>query len=179
MRWMVAGEYFRHWAFGPFLRTCGAIPVGRGGVDTAATKAAIRFAASGGWVGMLPEGRLNRTDEFMLPVRPGAVLVALRARVPILPCYIEGAPDSESVTGPLRMRARVRVYFGELFDLSTYYGHETEPELLGELTIRATKRIAALAGRTDFEPQLAGRRWKPRDGETEEPVETPFRDSDK
>ena len=41
---------------------------------------------------MLPEGRINTTDEFMLPVRPGAIVVALKAGAPIVPCYIEGAP---------------------------------------------------------------------------------------
>src|SRR5687768_17827963 len=37
VRWLVAREYCEHPAFGWFLRACEVIPVGRGGVDTAAT----------------------------------------------------------------------------------------------------------------------------------------------
>jgi hypothetical protein len=58
------------------------------------------------------------------------------------------------------MRAHVRVYFGEMFDLSTYFDREEDAQLLSDLTIEAIKRIAALAGQPDFEPRLAGRRWK-------------------
>jgi 1-acyl-sn-glycerol-3-phosphate acyltransferase len=169
MRWMVAREYVEHRALRWFLRTCNVIPVGRGGVDTAATKAAIRFAAEGGWVGMLPEGRINRSHDFMLSVRPGAVLVALRARVPILPCYIEGSPYGGTAISPLRMRARVRVVFGQLFDLSPFYDRVDEPGLAGELILQVVKQIAALAGRSDFQPVLAGRRWKPAEDELPQP----------
>src|SRR5688500_14061478 len=66
IRWMVAREYFGSGFMGWFLRVCNAIPVGRGGIDTAATKIAIRWAADGGLMGMLPEGRINVTDQFML-----------------------------------------------------------------------------------------------------------------
>jgi 1-acyl-sn-glycerol-3-phosphate acyltransferase len=170
IRWMVAREYCQHRLLGIFLRTCEVIPVGRGGIDTAATKIALRCASAGGLVGMLPEGRINKSDQFMLPVRPGAVMIALRARVPILPCYIEGSPyDGNSVTSPLFTRARVRVVLGELFDLSPYYGRESEEGLAGELTLQIVRQIARLAGLEDFEPTLAGRQWKPREEELNEP----------
>lgn len=160
MRWMVAREYCETKIVGWFLRVCNVIPVGRGGIDTAATKTAIRCASEGGIVGMLPEGRINTTEAFMLPVRPGAVLVALRARVPILPCYIEGSPYRGTVISPLVTRANVRVVYGNLIDLSEYHGRESESGLVGDLMRRIVKEIASLAGRADFEPQLAGRKWK-------------------
>ena len=108
---------------------------------------------------MFPEGRINRTEEFMLPGRPGAILVALKARVPILPCYIDGAPYGGHVVSPLWMTARVRVRFGEPLDLAPYYDHEPDGELLGRLCREAMAAIARLAGRDDFQPRLAGRRW--------------------
>src|SRR5262245_18935967 len=82
--WMVAREYCETPGLGWLLRTFQVIPVGRGGVDTAATKLAIRLAQDGGLVGMFPEGRINEThDPILLPGRPGVALVALKARVPI------------------------------------------------------------------------------------------------
>ena len=75
--WMVAREYCEHPVMGFFLRIAQVIPVNRGGIDTAATKSAIRLVSAGGMVGMLPEGRINRSDQFMGPVRPGAILIAL------------------------------------------------------------------------------------------------------
>lgn len=159
VRWFVAREYCEHPAFGWFLRATHAIPTNRGGVDTAATKLAIRAASQGDLIGMFPEGRINRTDEFMLPGRPGAVLVAIKARVPILPCYIEGAPYGGHVVSPLLMTARVRVRFGEPLDLSAYYDRELEADVLGKVCLEALAAIAKLAGRDDFQPRLAGRKW--------------------
>jgi 1-acyl-sn-glycerol-3-phosphate acyltransferase len=161
IHWMVAREYCEHWAMGWFLRMTEAIPTNRAGIDTAATKAAIRYAMQGEWVGMLPEGRINMTDELLLPGRPGAVVVALKARVPILPCYIDGAPYAATATSPFLMRAKVTVHFGELIDLSPYYDRTDEEGLAGELMLRVLAAIAALAGQPDFQPRLAGRRWRP------------------
>jgi 1-acyl-sn-glycerol-3-phosphate acyltransferase len=87
--------------------------------------------------------------------------VALKARVPIIPCYIAGSPYGESVASPLLMTARVRVRFGSPIDLSEHYGHEHENERIGAILLHAVREIACLAGQEQFEPQLAGRKWLP------------------
>ncbi|HMC11137.1 MAG TPA: lysophospholipid acyltransferase family protein, partial [Pirellulaceae bacterium] len=161
IHWMVAREYCQHPAFRGFLATCEVIPVGRGGVDTAATKAAIRLAASGEIVGMLPEGRINMSEEFMLPVRPGAALVAMKAGVPVVPCYIQGAPYRRYPWSPLLMSARVEVRFGEPLDPTKFCGPAGEEGGAQQFTLEILKAIAKLAGRSDFEPRIAGRNWKP------------------
>jgi 1-acyl-sn-glycerol-3-phosphate acyltransferase len=112
VHWMVAGEYFRHFLFGPILRWYQAIPTNRAGVDTASTKKAIALAKSGRFVGMFPEGRINRTDAPLLSIRPGAALVAIKADVPIVPIWIEGAPRGWEVYSALFMPAKVRVIVG-------------------------------------------------------------------
>ena len=170
IRWMVAKEYCEHRVFGWFLRICEVIPVSRGGIDTSATKAAIRCAENGGMIGMFPEGRLNMTEEFMLPVRPGAVLVALRTGTPLLPCYIDGAPTRGTAMSSFFMRARVRVSFGELIDVSEYQDAEKKDaeksdQLVVEIMTRALLEIAKLAGREDYVPKFAGRKWRPSEEE--------------
>jgi 1-acyl-sn-glycerol-3-phosphate acyltransferase len=165
--WMVAREYCEAPGIGWILRVFQVIPVGRGGVDTAATKQAIRLAQQGGLVGMFPEGRINENkDTLLLPGRPGAALVALKARVPIIPIFITGSPYDGTPVGPLKMRAKVRVKIGEPMDLSPYYGREKEEGVTQEITKRLLLEMAKPAGHPEFEPQLAGRRWKPG---TEEP----------
>lgn len=160
VHWMVAREYFSHPATGVPLRILQAIPVGRGGVDTAATKLALRYAQQGDLVGMFPEGQINNTKGLMLPGRPGAAMVALKARVPVIPCYIEGSPYNGTTLGFLIMTARTRLIVGRPIDISEYYGRDGDREVLEELTKRFMIEIAHLAGVDDYEPELAGRRWK-------------------
>ncbi len=160
--WMVAKEYVEHPALRWFLKhICECIPANRRGIDTASTKMAIRYASQGELVGMLPEGRINRSDEFMLAARPGAAMVALKAGVPLVPCYIEGSPYAGTMTSPFFMTARVRVHFGQPIETSEYAARADEDGIAGEITLRALRAIADLAGRPDFQPQLAGRKWSP------------------
>ncbi len=164
--WMVAREYCEAPFLRALLRALQVIPVGRGGIDTAATKQAIRLAREGGLVGMFPEGRINlTTDQLLLPGRPGAALVALRAQVPIIPMFIFDAPYNGTPLSPLFMRSKVRVKIGSPIDLSPYFGREKEEGVLQEITERAMREMAILAGHADFQPQLAGARWKSAEAE--------------
>ncbi len=167
--WMVAREYCEAPVIGWLLREFQVIPVGRAGVDTAATKLAIRLAQQGELIGMFPEGRINLTkDQLLLPGRPGAALLALKARVPIIPVFIVGAPYDGTSLGPLFMRAKVRVKIGQPMDISAYYGREKEEGVTQEITKRLLLEMAKLAGHPEFEPQLAGRRWRNGDESNDE-----------
>jgi 1-acyl-sn-glycerol-3-phosphate acyltransferase len=157
VHWMVAKEYCVNPVFAWILRLCEVIPTRRGGVDTAATKMAIRYAQQGGLVGIFPEGRINTTSRLLLPGRLGAAMIALKARVPVVPCYVQGSPYNGTALGCLLMPATVRVKIGPPIDLSPYYGREGDREVLEELTKQFLRAIATLAGQSDFEPELAGR----------------------
>lgn len=131
VHWMVAGEYFKNILFGPILRMFQAIPTNRGGVDTASTKRAIALAKSGRFVGMFPEGRINRSKSPLLSIRPGAAIVAMRANVPLVPVWIEGAPAGWAVYSALFVPARVRIIVGspDRFDANVQEtANQTEPE---------------------------------------------------
>jgi 1-acyl-sn-glycerol-3-phosphate acyltransferase len=181
IHWMVAREYCEHPALAWFLATCEVIPVGRGGIDTAATKAALQIAERGGIVGMFPEGRINRTDDLMLPIRPGAAHVAVRAGVLLVPCYIDGSPYGGSSWSPLLMPARVTVRFGQPIPVQDATNHGPHADNiddtqgsngnangLGEsvrheaLMRRCVAQIAELAGEPEFQGQFAPRQWNPR-----------------
>ena len=160
IHYLIAREYVARRFIGWPLRVAGAIPVNRGGIDTAATRQAIRLAQAGEMIGIFPEGRINTTDEFMLPGRPGAAMIALRGRVPVIPCYIEGSPYGGHILRPFVTPARVRVRIGNPIDVSEYVDRQDEDGVLEEMTLRLMREIARLAGVEDFEPKIAGRRWK-------------------
>ena len=154
-------EYFEMFGISIVFKTLESIPVNRGGIDTASTKTAIRMAQNGDVVGLFPEGRVNQTDDFLLPGRPGAALIALKARVPVIPCYVQDAPYDGTALGSFFMSARAKVTVGQPIDLTPYYGRENDKTVLQDLTKRFLIEIAKLAGIHDFQPTLAGRSWKP------------------
>jgi 1-acyl-sn-glycerol-3-phosphate acyltransferase len=161
VHWMVAREYCEHPAFRWFFRTVQSIPVSRAGIDTAATKLAIRYAEQGRLVGLFPEGRINTTAELLLPGRPGAALIALKARVPVIPCYIAGAPSGTNLWSTMITPSHAVLTVGQPMDLTPFYGREKEREALEELTQLFLIEVAKLAGCAHFRPRLAGRHWKP------------------
>ena len=160
VHWLVAREYCEFFLFRRLLRLCGSISTNRGGIDTAATKAAIRTVEQGGLVGLFPEGRINTTERTLLPGHPGAAMIALKARVPVVPCYIHGSPYDGTSLGCLLMPATVRLEIGQPIDLSAYFDRASDRELFDELTLQFLKAIAELAGDNGFQPQLAGRNHK-------------------
>jgi len=162
VHWMVAREYYDHPLLAWFFRASESIRVNRGGIDTAATKAAIRLAKAGGLVALFPEGRINTTDQVLLPGRPGAAMIALRARVPIVPCYVTGSPNDGTFWGFLFMPAKVRLEVGRPIDTRPFWDRASEREAAEELTRIFLREMAALAGVADFEPRLAGRFYRPR-----------------
>ena len=176
VHWMVAREYYEmpllHYAF----RATGTIPVNRAGVDTASTKMAIRLAQQGGLVGLFPEGRVNTSKDLLLPGRPGAAMIALRARVKVIPCFVSGVPYDGTALGSLFMTGKAHVIVGTPIDLSEYFGREGDRAVLQELTKRFLTEIAKLSGAKDFQPQLAGRQWKTGSQEAEADASDPLPD---
>jgi 1-acyl-sn-glycerol-3-phosphate acyltransferase len=165
MHWLVAVEFCKNPLFSGFLKILKVIPVRRRGIDTDATKTAIGYAQRGGLIGMFPEGRINMTEALMLPGRPGAVMIAIKAKVPIIPCYVEGSPYDGTPWSPLFMPARVKLQVGEPIRLDEYHGRHVDGRELKTIMQRCMQAIAGLAGQADFEPRIAGRRWKPTEEE--------------
>lgn len=128
VHWMVAKEYCQHFLFGRILRPLQVIPTNRSGMDTAATKRAIRLTGEGRLVGMFPEGKINQSDSTLLPIRSGAALVGAKSHVPLIPLYIEGSPFNKTPWSPVLMRARVRISFGSAVCPSEYPVNGSDPQ---------------------------------------------------
>jgi 1-acyl-sn-glycerol-3-phosphate acyltransferase len=111
VQWMAKKELFV-FPFAGFFRFIGSFPVDREGGGRAAIRAALAYLAEGWALGMFPEGT-HRGDEGSKQAKSGVVVLASRAKAPILPVYVGRLP------GPLgRLRGeRLHVYVGEPIEL--------------------------------------------------------------
>ena len=73
-----------------FFRALGTIPVNRRIRDASALSEARTILDKGGVIGIFPEGSFNRTEETVLPFKPGAARMAARSRAMIVPFAIKG-----------------------------------------------------------------------------------------
>jgi 1-acyl-sn-glycerol-3-phosphate acyltransferase len=74
---------------GPFLRAAGALPVQEQGANVGSLRRAIEILKGGGAVALFPEGGIAGNE-----ILGGAVYLALKARVPILPLRITGTREA-------------------------------------------------------------------------------------
>lgn len=89
-----------------------AIPVSRDGQDAKAIMSALRYLKKGEKISMFPEGTRNRTDAELLPLKGGAALFAIKARVPVYPVVS---------IGKTRYFRRTPIIVGDPIDLSEFY----------------------------------------------------------
>lgn len=89
-----------------------AIPVSRDGQDAKAVMSALRYLKKGEKISMFPEGTRNRTDAELLPLKGGAALFAIKARVPVYPVVS---------IGKTRYFRRTPIIVGDPIDLSEFY----------------------------------------------------------
>jgi 1-acyl-sn-glycerol-3-phosphate acyltransferase len=87
---MARDSLFRNPAFSWLIRSLYAFPVKRGKADLGAIKEAIRRLKAGRIVLVFPEGTRTR-DGSIGKLHAGMVVMAQRAKVPILPMVIDGA----------------------------------------------------------------------------------------
>ncbi len=62
--------------------------------------------------------------------------------------------------GAFFLPAKAQLRIGKPIDISEFYDRDNEKEVLAELTRRFLVEIARLAGVEDYQPELAGRRWR-------------------
>jgi len=118
--------------FGWIIRKCYAFPVERGGADMGAAKEAIKLLEAGELLTLFPEGTRGR-DGKLQELSTGAVMLASRGGVPIIPCAICGSDDILPIGAKFFHRGKVAVSFGAPID-SLQYGERPAKQELGVLT---------------------------------------------
>lgn len=137
LRYMAKAELFKNRLFARLITKCGAFPVHRGRGDIGAIKSALEKLDNDEMVLMFPEGKrvLSLEDEKNTRAKPGAVMIAIKAQVPILPAYISGK------FGFLR---KITVSYGEPIYYKEYEGEKLSVDMLQSLSDDMMKKIRAL-----------------------------------
>ena len=155
----------------PFCRLIGCIPVKRDGRDLAATRAALRALGGGRVVPIFPEGHIIPTGGRELgPGKPGVAYLAVTSRVPVIPAYISGTPETNQLGRSLRTPSHARVDFGPPVDLNDILATgKVERDRLDEVTVRLMDAIRSLRDQVQgvgagTEGSSDGRRILPGDG---------------
>ena len=120
----------------------GAFPVRRGGVDRNAIHQAEKWIKRGVSVIMFPEGTRS-PDGTMKPALPGAVLIATRLNIPIIPVGIKGSDKLRNLKRAFWHHPMIRVRIGKPFTLPPFGGKLTR-EKRQELTRIMMEHVAEL-----------------------------------
>lgn len=124
IHYMAKKEYFDG-ALAPFFRLVGCIPVDRSRKDSSSAKSALKVLRKNGAIGIFPEGTRNKTENFMLPFKPGTVRMADKTDAYIVPF---------GLTGDYKFRSKnLTVRYGEPFKVGDMSIEEANQKLHDEV----------------------------------------------
>lgn len=139
---MVAKDYEKAPFFGWFLNKLNVIWISREGYDFQAFREASSYLKSEWIVGLAPEGTRSTTG-VLLEGKPGAALLAMKNKVKIIPAAVLGSADMMKNFLKLT-KMKVKVIFGQPFDLSGIDETGREKDFLEQATTEIMLRIAML-----------------------------------
>ena len=109
IHYMAKKEYFDG-KFAWFFKLAGCIPVDRSKKDENAKNSGLEVLKNGEVLGLFPEGTRNRTDNFLLPFKFGAVSMANKTDSYLVPF---------GITGDYKFRSKnLTIRFGKPFKIS-------------------------------------------------------------
>jgi 1-acyl-sn-glycerol-3-phosphate acyltransferase len=111
VQWMMAKEYTAIPYMGRIFQTLEVIPVDRGSREKAPLRTALRRLADGRVVGIFPEGTFSTTGE-LLEFQTGVALIAIKAKVPVYPAYLDGTERNKGMVQAFQERSRSVISFG-------------------------------------------------------------------
>lgn len=124
IRYMAKKEYFNG-KMAWFFKSVGCIPVNRQIKDENAKNSALEVLKDNGAIGIFPEGTRNKTKEFLLPFKFGAVSMAQKTSATIIPF---------GLTGDYKFRSKnLTARFGTPFKVENMTLEEANDKLYNEV----------------------------------------------
>lgn len=123
--YMAKKEYFDSFLTRWFFKGTGCISVDREGDASFAVEKALKVLENDGALGIFPEGTRNKTKEFLLPFKFGAVSMAEKTNSYILPV---------GVTGTYKFRSKdLKIRIGKPFKVNNMDLETANKKLFNEI----------------------------------------------
>ena len=142
IRFMGKKELWGNRVFAWIASQVRGIPVDRGNTDMASIRLSMTVLKAGHTLGIFPEGTRSKGDS-MLPLQGGASLLALRAKRPVVPMYIDGE---------YKLFHRVTVRVGKPVEMDDLLAGRITRETTDELTARIEAAFGKLSGGRSLPP---------------------------
>lgn len=112
IHFMAKKETFKFKIFNGFLTYCGGFPVDREGTDVTAIKTSLKILKEEKGLMIFAEGTRNYGTK-PLTVKPGVAMLAVRAKVPVVPVTVD---SSYRLFSPIKITIHPPVYLENLYD---------------------------------------------------------------
>ncbi len=138
-------ELFKVSWLGPVITWLGAMPV-MGESDFRTLRAIIRSLKQGRIICIFPEGTRSNTGEISENFKSGVSFLAHTAKVPVVPCYLDGTDASWPRGGKSFRPAKIRVFLGRPFEIPDAVGaKDTHYEGFAQMIMDAIKALKVSA----------------------------------
>lgn len=125
IHYMAKKEYFDKKTTAWFFKHTGCISVDRSKKDPKAVELAISVLNDNGAIGIFPEGTRNKTNEFLLPFKFGAVSMAKKTDAYLVPF---------GITGDYKFRSKnLTIRYGKPFKISNLDLEDANNKLYNEV----------------------------------------------
>ena len=122
-KFLAKKELFKNKFVGKILKVAGGLPIDRGQIDLSAIKASLAALKNGQKLVIFPEGTRNKEGEDLQELKNGAAMLAIKAKVPVLPLHIEKRG---------KVFRRNKVFIGQPFSLEEFHGQRLDAETLAK-----------------------------------------------
>jgi len=143
LSFMARENIFRCPVIGWIVKHAYAIPVKRHGRDMSAVKNALRVLKNGGALAIFPEGTRTKNKKLK-PAKAGVGFIVYKAKVPVVPVYIEGSFDAMPRSIKTLKRYPVRVYIGKPVHFRKVYVRTQGKGVYQEIGNEIMQRIEVL-----------------------------------
>ena len=143
VRFMAKDSLWKVKPLGKFVETVGAFPVSRGSVDVEAIKTALGILAAGEPVVLFPEGA-RQTGPLVQPLFDGAVYVAAKAGVPIVPVGVGGSERCMPKGSKLIYPYKIHVIVGDPIPAPPVVGRRVDRDALAKVTAELKDNLQTL-----------------------------------
>lgn len=121
-RYLAKKELFKSPIMRVLMKWAGAIKIDRSTSDVTAVKNCLKVLKDGKKLVIFPEGTRNKSEDMELgEVKHGVSMFAIKAKVPVVPMYINRKP---------KFMHRTIITFGQPFELEELYGKRLDGEAL-------------------------------------------------